>query len=212
MMLALLSSLLLGQTAVCKEGAECKVSRLISKGIVQSKGVATASLPTCNAARAGSLEYDTTTTTFKYCNGTAWTALAGTTSAGSYSGAIIYTAYSPSASIAFGSPFYDVITRATVPTSSTTMTISLSFVPLVAALDATKEAVLTLREDGVTIASITMPCTSAIGTRVESHPVTVMESDLNGTLTLSWTDQSARGMNCTGDALPIGTATIQLLY
>lgn len=36
-------------------------------------GVATASLPACAAGTAGAVQYDTTTTTVKYCNGSAWT-------------------------------------------------------------------------------------------------------------------------------------------
>jgi hypothetical protein len=39
---------------------------------LKSIGVASGSLPTCNAGAAGSLEYDTTLTCFRICNGTAW--------------------------------------------------------------------------------------------------------------------------------------------
>lgn len=38
---------------------------------IQLAGVATGSLPTCNAGEAGAIQYDTTTATFKGCNGTA---------------------------------------------------------------------------------------------------------------------------------------------
>jgi len=45
---------------------------------LQSIGVATGALPACNAAQAGSFEYDTTLTCPKYCNGTAWSACLAT--------------------------------------------------------------------------------------------------------------------------------------
>jgi hypothetical protein len=41
-------------------------------GAIQFLGVATGSLPTCNAAHEGSVQYDSTTKTMKWCNGTAW--------------------------------------------------------------------------------------------------------------------------------------------
>lgn len=44
-------------------------------GTTQFSGVATASLMTCNAALAGSIQYDTTTSQMKLCNGSAWTNL-----------------------------------------------------------------------------------------------------------------------------------------
>jgi hypothetical protein len=41
-------------------------------GAIQFTGVVTGSLPTCNAAHEGSIQYDTTTKTMKWCNATAW--------------------------------------------------------------------------------------------------------------------------------------------
>ena len=50
--------------------------RMSAAGVTyQARGLATGSLPTCNAASAGSLEYDTTLTKLVGCNGATWNAL-----------------------------------------------------------------------------------------------------------------------------------------
>lgn len=41
-------------------------------GYIDLVGVATGSLPTCNAGNAGIMQYDTTTNTYKWCNGSIW--------------------------------------------------------------------------------------------------------------------------------------------
>lgn len=56
-------------------------STLTATTYLRTIGVATGSLPTCNAGTAGALEYDTTETCVKYCNGTAWSICPLTTAA-----------------------------------------------------------------------------------------------------------------------------------
>jgi hypothetical protein len=48
---------------------------VVGTGYVRSVGVATGSLPTCNAGLKGATETDTTLNVSKFCNGTAWAAL-----------------------------------------------------------------------------------------------------------------------------------------
>ncbi len=47
-------------------------ARIRADGSLQFTGQTAASLPTCNAARAGSIQYDTTNNTWRGCNGTTW--------------------------------------------------------------------------------------------------------------------------------------------
>jgi hypothetical protein len=55
---------------------DVQVWNLRADGTAQWTGVATGSLGTCNGSAAGSIQYDTTTNTFKACNGTDWKELA----------------------------------------------------------------------------------------------------------------------------------------
>lgn len=50
-------------------------ARVVSSGAYDFVGVATGSLPTCDAATEGQIQYDTTTKTVKWCNATAWATL-----------------------------------------------------------------------------------------------------------------------------------------
>ena len=50
-------------------------------GLIDLAGVATGSLPTCNGGAAGQQQYDTTTNTMKWCNGSSWQSMSGTVTA-----------------------------------------------------------------------------------------------------------------------------------
>lgn len=69
--LLLLLSQLPASPSPCRPGADCKVRS------VQTTCVATASLGTCNAAALGRVRCDATTSSLKFCNGSAWGALGG---------------------------------------------------------------------------------------------------------------------------------------
>lgn len=76
---------------------------VITGGGVKLVGVATGSLPACNAGNQGSAHYDTTLNKWKVCNsaGIGWETLATNTS-GNFAGSDAWTAYQPSTTAADG--------------------------------------------------------------------------------------------------------------
>ena len=59
----------------CRQGQPCSARSF------RSTGTSTASLPSCDATHAGTIEWDTTTSSLKLCNGTSWSALGTSASA-----------------------------------------------------------------------------------------------------------------------------------
>jgi len=129
-------------------------------------GVATGSLPTCNAGNAGVLQYDTTTGTYKWCNGTAFASMSGTVTATTNTWS----------TTCFGVPCsgeaanFTGASRVTVGTGTTQVALVCSW--NVVGTGGTTGVVARIRNntDGTTLCTCTLgACTTAINTPLECN-------------------------------------------
>jgi hypothetical protein len=164
------------------------VRLLFQNGYLRFTGVATGSLPTCNAGAAGSIHYDTTTTTVKWCNGSTWQSF-GTSSADTTTGSYFATCTTCADATVFRGAFRPDTARTAQKITCTAGT---------AGTGGTTGTTIAVRNlsDGTDTVSCAIPCTTGTTGASCTLTPTALASDKNHGLRISAED-------CTTDPQPL---------